>query len=150
MLNSLRSDEPRRPLGGRATVGDAVRNADRAKPAPGHEQAWKPREVLFDGCDTVQMADFVLRALTRPPIQPGEERRSGDGHHLTQRRTCKLDQFVIVLIQPMGIAAAPEKCAQQYVVVRRAMRPFRRDPCRRQKRTPFNPRYDEPASTHWM
>ena len=96
------------------------------------------------------MADLVLRALTRPSIEPREERVTRNRHHLSERLARQREQLLVALVEAAGIAAAAEKRAQQHLPLRRAMRPLGGHPRRRQQRAPLDARHDEAAAVHRM
>ena len=57
--------------GGVAAVRDAVGDPDGAEAAAGQEQAGNRRDAPLDGGHAREMADLVLRALSRPAEQLG-------------------------------------------------------------------------------
>src|SRR5687768_2079456 len=74
-----RASNIRSGLGRRlAPVGDAIGNTDGAEPAAGDEDAGNRGQQALDCRHALEVANFVLRALLRPPEQPCEERRSLD------------------------------------------------------------------------
>jgi hypothetical protein len=57
-----------------ASIRDAVRYSDSAKPSTSHKQSGKLTEALFDCGDELEVTDGMLGVGTVPPIHPRQFR----------------------------------------------------------------------------
>src|SRR5688572_32065953 len=103
-------DELRRAHRLIAAVLDTVRDSDRAKTAARDEEAWHGREVSLDGRDAIEVAHFVLRALTRPAVHTRlEDRLAADAQNVFELLAYRIAQLGIRSVEPMRIAAASHR-----------------------------------------
>ena len=133
-----------------AAVADAVRDPDRLEAAPGDEEPWQRVETTVDAHDTVEVTDFVLRALACPAIDARKERRPGNAKQVAELAPRSVDEFRVGSVEAAGVAAATEESAQQDVTLGRATGPLRRDPRSRKERQAFSAWHDEAGSAERM
>src|SRR5262249_1703465 len=137
----------RRAPGGRASIGNAIGNAYAAEAAASDEQTGMSPECAIYLRNPLQMSDLVLRVATVEAVDTGEERIAGDSDQRMERAYRQRDQLLVGAVERPRIARAADKRAQQHViVVRRAMRPFRRQPRRGEESGVLDLRHDEAGS----
>ena len=107
------------------------------------------RRSMLD--DTLEVTDFVLRALACPAIERVKRAatRKCQASHSSSRRAVSMSS-VVGSVEAAGVAAATEESAQQHVTLGRATGPLRRDPRSRQQRQAFSAWHDEAGSAERM
>src|SRR5215210_2450153 len=83
----------------RASVGDAIRNADTPEAAAGNVEPGMTRQRGFDSTNAIDMPDFVLRVGAIPPVDAREHRHATKAKHRIERADGPLNELAIRLFE---------------------------------------------------
>jgi hypothetical protein len=76
-------------------VGNAIRNANRPKPAPRDKEARGERQPLVELPHARKVSDLVLGARVLPAVDARQERPAADAEHLRDLARRNPDQLVV-------------------------------------------------------